>query len=75
MLQWLKTAMFNGMNSLRIQLKLNNGHHWCMNGRDAAQKVAATRMDVGSDVNYGSITTQLVDHLKKKSNFQITNID
>ncbi|MEG0489649.1 MAG: malate:quinone oxidoreductase, partial [Acinetobacter sp.] len=39
--------------------------------RDANQKVAATRMDVGSDVNYGSITTQLVDHLKKQSNFKL----
>lgn len=27
-----------------------------MNGNDAAQKVAATRMDGSSDVNYGSIT-------------------
>lgn len=42
-----------------------------MQGRDPNQKVAATRMDVGSDVNYGSITTQLVDHLKKQSNFKL----
>ena len=42
-----------------------------MNGRDASQKVAATRMDVGSDVNYGSITTQLVNHLNKQSNFKL----
>ena len=42
-----------------------------MNGRDASQKVAVTSMDVGSDVNNGSITTQLVNHLNKQSNFKL----
>jgi malate dehydrogenase (quinone) len=35
-----------------------------MEGRDPNQKVAATRMEIGSDVNYGSITRQLVGHWK-----------
>ncbi|KAA8733176.1 malate dehydrogenase (quinone) [Acinetobacter qingfengensis] len=42
-----------------------------MQNRDPQQKVAATRMDVGSDVNYGSITTQLVNHLQKDKNFKL----
>jgi malate dehydrogenase (quinone) len=43
-----------------------------MNGRQSSQKVAATRMDVGSDVNYGAITTQLVSHLNKNPNFKLS---
>ncbi len=42
-----------------------------MNDRDPTQKVAATRMEVGSDVNYGSITNQLVKHLSQNPNFKL----
>jgi malate dehydrogenase (quinone) len=34
-----------------------------MNGRDAAQKVAATRMEIGTDVNFGALTRSMVKHL------------
>jgi malate dehydrogenase (quinone) len=37
-----------------------------MEGRDPNQKVAATRTEIGTDVNYGEITRQLVTSLKKK---------
>lgn len=43
-----------------------------MQGRDDAQKIAATRMDIGTDVNYGAITTQLVNHLNKNQNFKLS---
>lgn len=36
------------------------------------KKIAATRMDIGTDVNYGAITTQLVDHLNKNQNFKLS---
>lgn len=36
------------------------------------KKIAATRMDIGTDVNYGTITTQLVDHLNKNQNFKLS---
>lgn len=42
-----------------------------MQGRDPQQKVAATRMEVGSDVDYGAITTQLVGHLVKQPMFKL----
>lgn len=41
-------------------------------GRDESQKIAATRMDIGTDVNYGAITTQLVNHLQKTPNFKLS---
>ncbi|WP_350238864.1 malate dehydrogenase (quinone) [Pectobacterium colocasium] len=42
-----------------------------MEGRDPAQKIAATRMPIGTDVNYGEITRQLVGAMKTKSNFAL----
>ena len=33
-------------------------------GRDPNQKIAATRIESGTDVDFGSITTQLIDHLR-----------
>lgn len=67
----VKNPMFYGMKFSENPAEIKQWAPLVMNGRDAAQKVAATRMDVGSDVNYGSITTQLVDHLKKQPNFQL----
>ncbi|PWB17002.1 malate dehydrogenase (quinone) [Acinetobacter sp. AM] len=67
----VKNPMFYGMKFSENPAEIKQWAPLVMNGRNATQKVAATRMDVGSDVNYGSITTQLVDHLKKQPNFQL----
>ncbi|WP_407059941.1 malate:quinone oxidoreductase [Bradyrhizobium liaoningense] len=40
-----------------------------MEGRDAAQPVAATRMITGTDVDYGALTRLLVQHLEKQPSF------
>ena len=42
-----------------------------MEGRDPNQKVASTRTEIGTDVNYGEITRQLVASLNKKENFNL----
>lgn len=42
-----------------------------MEGRDPQQKVAATRMPSGTDVNFGEITRQLVDSLSKSPQFRL----
>jgi malate dehydrogenase (quinone) len=42
-----------------------------MEGRDPQQKVAATWTPVGTDVNYGEITRQLIGSLKKNNNFSL----
>lgn len=34
-----------------------------MDGRDPKQKVAATKMDIGTDVNFGALTRALLDYL------------
>jgi malate dehydrogenase (quinone) len=42
-----------------------------MQNRDESQKVAATRISYGSDVDFGSLTLHFVTHLQTKSNFNL----
>lgn len=42
-----------------------------MQNRDESQKVAATRISYGSDVDFGSLTRHFVTHLQTKSNFNL----
>ncbi|KAK0362726.1 hypothetical protein LTR94_018258 [Friedmanniomyces endolithicus] len=57
----VKNPMFYGMKFSENPAEIKQWAPLVMNGRDAAQKVAATRMDVGSDVNYGK-----TDHVKTR---------
>lgn len=51
-----------------------------MEGRNANEKVSATRMDIGTDVNFGALTRGLIAHLKTQPgvnvhlNHDVTNI-
>lgn len=36
-----------------------------MQGRDDTQKVAATRMEMGTDVNFGALTKGMINHMKE----------
>lgn len=42
-----------------------------MEGRDENEKVAATRMRYGSDVDFGSLTRNMVAQLEKDENFEL----
>src|SRR5216684_3914382 len=42
-----------------------------MEGRDPNQVVAATRMVTGADVNYGALTTNLMNYLKGQERFAV----
>ena len=42
-----------------------------MEGRDPSEKVAATRMVTGTDVDYGALTKDLLDSLRGKEGFSI----
>jgi len=43
-----------------------------MQNRDESQKVAATRISYGSDIDFGSLTRHFVAHLQTKNNFNLT---
>lgn len=64
-----KTALFQGMQFSTDHNQIKTWAPLIMEGRDPNQKVAATWTPVGTDVNYGEITRQLIDSLKKNGNF------
>lgn len=42
-----------------------------MKGRDPNQKVAATRVDYGTDVNFAAVGKGMLDHLRKQQNYTL----
>lgn len=64
--------LFAGMKLSEDKAEIQQWAPLVMEGRDPQQKVAATRMDVGSDVNYGAITKQLIGNLEKSPNFKLS---
>ncbi len=43
-----------------------------MEGREAGETIAATKMDLGTDVNFGSLTRDLITNLANKDNISIS---
>jgi malate dehydrogenase (quinone) len=54
---------FTGMEYSEDHAELSQWMPLVMEGRDPGQRVAATRMLTGTDVDYGAITRQLLAHL------------
>ncbi len=66
-----KSPLFQGMQFSTDQQQIKKWAPLIINGRDPAQKVAATWTPLGTDVNYGEITRQLVGNLQKTSGFTL----
>ncbi len=66
-----QTTLFQGMQFSTDQQQIKKWAPLIIEGRDPQQRVAATWTPVGTDVNYGEITRQLVGSLKKTSNFKL----
>ncbi|MGB9097107.1 malate dehydrogenase (quinone) [Erwinia sp.] len=66
-----ETTLFQGMQFSTDQNQIKKWAPLVIEGRDPQQKVAATWTPVGTDVNYGEITRQLVGSLKKNDNFKL----
>lgn len=66
-----KTALFQGMKFSTDHKQIEQWAPLVMESRDPQQKVAATWTPVGTDVNYGEITRQLIGSLKKNDNFRL----
>ncbi|MBJ7221421.1 MULTISPECIES: malate dehydrogenase (quinone) [unclassified Brenneria] len=65
------STLFRGMEFSEEADTIKGWAPLIIEGRDPAQKIAATRMPIGTDVNYGEITRQMVDSLKTKQNFSL----
>ncbi|WP_051918987.1 malate dehydrogenase (quinone) [Basilea psittacipulmonis] len=68
----VKSPLFSDMVFSEDKAEIGKWAPLIVEGRDVNQPIAATRMDIGSDVNYGAITTQLIDGLKKSPNFKLS---
>jgi len=55
--------LFKGMLYSEDAAQIREWAPLVMNGRDKSQRIAATRMDIGTDVNYGVLTRSMVKHL------------
>jgi len=59
-----KNKLFEGMQFSADPEKLKEWMPLVMEGRDTTEKVAATKMDIGTDVNFGALTDALIAHLQ-----------
>ncbi|MBJ9203523.1 malate dehydrogenase (quinone) [Citrobacter sp. FDAARGOS_156] len=66
-----QSTLFRGMRYSEDHAQIKEWASLVMEGRDPKQKVAATRTEIGTDVNYGEITRQLIASLQKKPNFAL----
>ncbi|RNB82849.1 malate:quinone oxidoreductase [Brevibacillus panacihumi] len=59
--------LFQGMEFSDDPKKLMEWIPLIMNGRNSNEPIAATRIESGTDVNFGALTRMLFDHLKEKN--------
>jgi malate dehydrogenase (quinone) len=65
------SSLFRGMEFSEDPEQIKQWVPLVMEGRQAEQKVAATRMTIGTDVNFGEITRQFVAHLQTTPKFDL----
>ncbi len=56
--------LFAGIEFSKDQKQIAKWTPLLIDGRDNSEVIAATRIESGTDVDFGSITTQLINHLK-----------
>ena len=59
-------ALFEGMQYTDTPDVLKEWMPLVMEGRQANQPVAATRMDIGTDVNFGALTRSMIEYLQSQ---------
>jgi len=62
---------YQGMEYTDDKSRLRGWFPLVMDGRDASETVAATRMRTGTDVDYGALTSALLDSLRRTEGFSI----
>ncbi|AAZ41158.1 probable malate:quinone oxidoreductase [Candidatus Blochmanniella pennsylvanica str. BPEN] len=67
----LNSVLFSGMVYSEDLQQIRQWTPLIIDGRNVSQKIAATRMEMGTDVNFGALTQQLLNELKKNVNFKM----
>lgn len=65
------STLFRGMEYSEDPEQIKRWVPLIMEGREPGQVIAATRVSIGTDVNFGEITKQLFASLQKKSVFKL----
>jgi malate dehydrogenase (quinone) len=65
------SPLFAGMQYSEDPEQIKQWVPLMMEGRDPAQKIAATWSPLGTDVNWGEVTRQYVSHLQTQPNFKL----
>src|SRR5580700_11106914 len=63
--------LYHGMEYSDDKKQMETWFPLVMEGRDPGEQVAATRMRTGTDVDYGALTTDLLDSLRDQDGFWI----
>ena len=63
--------LFHGMQYSEDPVQLAEWMPLVMEGRDPAQPVAATRMDIGTDVNFGALTRAMFKRLQEMEGVEL----
>ena len=64
-------ALFEDMLYSQSAEEITNWIPLLMNGRDPSQNLAATRMEIGTDVNFGGITRGMIQYLQTRGGVEI----
>jgi malate dehydrogenase (quinone) len=63
--------LYHGMEYSDDKKQMEKWFPLVMEGRDPGEEIAATRMRTGTDVDYGALTADLLDSLRRKEGFSI----
>ena len=70
--QTMQTSpLFQGMHYTEDPVTIAKWTPLIMEGRDRDEPMASTKMDIGTDVNFGSLTRCMFDHLGKMEGVQL----
>jgi malate dehydrogenase (quinone) len=60
--------LFEGMQYSESFEEIKKWIPLVMEGRDNSEKVAATKMDIGTDIDFGKLTRVMINHLQQQEN-------
>ncbi|MGO4878856.1 malate:quinone oxidoreductase [Pedobacter psychrotolerans] len=66
-----KCTLFSEMEYTEDAKVIDTWAPLIMDGRKKDEKIAATKMDLGTDVNFGSLTRDMFSHLKEQENVNL----
>ena len=67
-----KQNLFKGMEYTEDETLLKEWVPLMMEGRNPGEPIAATKMDIGTDVNFGALTRDLINYLDAKDNIKLS---